>query len=132
MTGPCGGVSHARMGGGRRPPRCRGGGPFCRAPSIGVFGVVSLRARSIFSSSFVVGWLFSPPRGVLVSVVGRPVCKPPERGAQAPVCKGARGGHRQAWRWASGGACAMQGERLRGVSCSVRVRCTRGRAGAAL
>ena len=30
------------------------------------------------------------------SFVGRPVCKPPERGARVPVCKAARGGHRQA------------------------------------
>ena len=29
------------------------------------------------------------------SFVGRPVCKPPERGARVPVCKAARGGHRQ-------------------------------------
>ena len=29
-------------------------------------------------------------------VGGRPVCKPPERGARVPVCKAARGGHRQA------------------------------------
>ena len=30
------------------------------------------------------------------SFVGRPVCKPPKRGARVPVCKAARGGHRQA------------------------------------
>ena len=32
------------------------------------------------------------------SFVGRPVCKPPERGARMPVCKAARGGHIQAGR----------------------------------
>ena len=42
------------MGGGRRTPRCRGGRPFCRTPSIGVSGFVPVWARSSFSSSCVV------------------------------------------------------------------------------
>ena len=32
MTRPCGAVSHARMGGTRRPPRCRGGRPVLSRP----------------------------------------------------------------------------------------------------
>ena len=101
LSRPCGGVSHARMGGGRRRSRCRGDCPVLPCPidpSIGVSGVVvSLRARSIFFAPWALGaylcrWLVvsAAPEGVLVSVVGRPVCKPPEWGARAPVCKAAR------------------------------------------
>ena len=100
LSRPCGGVSHARMGGGRRRSRCRGDCPVLPCPidpSIGVSGVVvSLRARSIFFAPWALGaylcrWLVvsAAPEGVLVSVVGRPVCKPPEWGARAPVCKAA-------------------------------------------
>ena len=55
MTRPCGGMSHARIGGGRRPPRCRGERPVLPCP-IGrrLSGFVSVWARSIFSSSCVV------------------------------------------------------------------------------
>ena len=100
--------SHPRA---QRGPVAGADTKFSLAPSIGVFGFAPVRARSIFSSSFVVGPCASPPRGVhgcpcarpleaatgrfVFVVVGRPMCKPPERGARAPVCKAARGGHRQ-------------------------------------
>ena len=143
MSRPFGGVSHARIRGTRRTPRFRGGRlvlpyPSDRASS----GFVSVWARSIFSAP-------PGPGGVLVSLVGcfpprgrtcfrgcRPVCKPPERGARAPVCKAAQGGHRQVqgrarrrapvrrglwlwWWWA--GACGVllaAGARARRAACA--------------
>ena len=99
MTRPCGAVSHARMGGTRRPLRCRGGRPVSPCPiDPRLWRCMRSGTHHRFrplGRTCVVGWLFSAPGGVLVSVVGRPVRKPPERRARAPVCKAARGSHRQ-------------------------------------
>ena len=61
------------------------------------------------------------------SFVGRPVCKPPERGARVPVCKAARGGHRQAWVCGS----RVQAPRAGGTGARVQGRSSRPQAGAA-
>ena len=56
------------------------------------------------------------------SFVGRPVCKPPERGVRVPVCKAARGGHRQAF-VVGRPVCKPRAERGARVrrSCAARV-----------
>ena len=54
------------------------------------------------------------------SFVARPVCKPPERGARVPVCKAARGGHRQA-AWAVVARC-VRGTSSRSASAACGVR----------
>jgi len=70
VTRPCGGASHARMGGGRRTPRCRGGGQVLPCPidhrPASRSGVVSFRARGIFLSSFVVGRAWCLARAALL------------------------------------------------------------------
>ena len=84
-------------------------------PSTGVSGFAPVWALSIFSSSCVVirPWCLESAALLLATgggagragaaraaqcgarAAGRPMCNPPERGARAPVCKAARGGHRQ-------------------------------------
>ena len=54
-------------------------------------------------------------------VVGRPVCNPPERGARAPVCKAAQGGHRQMRRglwWPAACGILAAGARARRAACA--------------
>ena len=63
------------------------------------------------------------------SFVGRPVCKSPERGARVPVCKAARGGHRQAC--VCGWPARVQAPRAGGTGARVQGRSRRPQAGAA-
>ena len=64
--------SHALMGGTRRAPRCRGGGPVFPYPSIGVSGFAPVWALSIFSSSCVVvrAWCLESAALLLAAVLG--------------------------------------------------------------
>ena len=142
------------MGGTRKCPRCRGDHPVLPYPidrrlrlcaRVGtqhLFVVVRRRSLAGPCASPRSGGNGCPcarpleaATGRLVFVVGRPVCKPPERGARAPVCKAAQGGHRQARRglwWP--GVCGVlaAGARARRAACAGCVPRSREAAGRAI
>ena len=94
-------------------PRCRGGYQVFACP---IDRRLRLCSREGTQHLFVV-------------VRRRPVCKAPPRGSRVPVCKAARGGHRQAC--VCGWPARVQAPRAGGTGACVQGRSRRPQAGAA-